>query len=192
VFNNLIGISAYQFLRDFRSACLARGIDQPREIPTASCSLSEPELEMIGPDAVDGHFSSSVYFSTIRSEENARFVAAYQARFPEGPSVCADAEAAYVAVRLLAMAMEAAGEAGVAAVKRAAVEQRIVAPQGEVWLDRETLHAALTPRIGRSTADARFEILMEASRPMRPDPYLIWNSPRFGAAENRPALRVAS
>src|SRR3984885_15437802 len=35
VFLTLIGTSAYQFLRDFRAACQARGIDQAREIPVA-------------------------------------------------------------------------------------------------------------------------------------------------------------
>src|ERR1700737_3581438 len=57
VFLTLIGTSAYQFFRDFRAACRARGIDQAREIPVASCSLSEPELQAIGEDAVDGHLS---------------------------------------------------------------------------------------------------------------------------------------
>ncbi len=192
VFNTLIGVSAYRFLRDFRSACAARGIDQASQIPTASCSLSEPELEMIGPEAVDGHISASVYFSSIQSASNARFAASYAAGFPDGPSVCADAEATYVAVRLLALALEAAGDDSVAAVKRSVVEQRVAAPQGDVWIDRETLHAALTPRIGRSNRDARFDIVVEAARPVRPDPYLIWNSPRFSLTDQRPVLRVAS
>ena len=78
VFLTLIGTSAYQFFRDFRAACRARGIDQAREIPVASCSLSEPELEAIGDDAVDGHLSSSVYFCSIQSPENLRFLEAYE------------------------------------------------------------------------------------------------------------------
>ena len=192
VFNTLIGISAYCFLRDFRDTCRARGIDQAREFPVASCSLSEPELEMLGPDHVDGHISSSVYFSTVASPENDRFVAAYAARFPDGPSVCADAEATYVAVRLLAGALAAAGTAAVAPVIAAVAGQRIRAPQGDVWIDPDSLHAALTPRIGRSTHDARFEIILQSPRPVRPDPYLIWNSPRFGIIGPHPALRVAS
>ena len=43
----------------------SRGIDQAREIPVASCTLSEPELAAIGPAAVDGHITSSVYFSSL-------------------------------------------------------------------------------------------------------------------------------
>ena len=59
---------------------MPRGIDQAREIPVASCSLSEPELQAIGEDAVDGHLSSSVYFCSIESPSNFRFLDAYRAR----------------------------------------------------------------------------------------------------------------
>ena len=119
VFNTLIGESSYQFLRDLRAACRIRGIDQAREIPVASCTLSEPELAAIGPEAVDGHITSSVYFSSLDTPENDRFVQAYHARFPDGPVVSADAEATYLAVRLLARAVTEAGSDEACAVKRA-------------------------------------------------------------------------
>lgn len=193
VFNTLIGQSAYRFMADFRVACQARGIDQVKELPIASCTLSEPELAAIGPDAADGHITASVYFSTIRSEENARFVAAYNTRFPGGSAVCADAEAAYIAVKLLALALETAEDrTDVQSVKRAAAAVTLVAPQGTVSIDPATFHATLTPRIARSTATLEFEILAESPGPVAADPYLVWNSPRFWAASRRPELRVAS
>src|SRR3984893_3744033 len=108
VFLTLIGTSAYQFFRDFRTACRVRGIDQAKEMPVASCSLSEPELEAIGEGAVDGHLSSSVYFCSIQSPANLRFLDAYEARFPKGPTASADAEASYNAVWLLARGAAAA------------------------------------------------------------------------------------
>lgn len=193
LFNTLIGTSAYRFMADFRAACSACGIDQPNELPIASCTLSEPELAEIGPDAADGHITASVYFSSIRRLENARFVAQYRVRFPDGPVACADAEAAYVAVKILGRALEAAGpDADSAQVKRAAAAFTLEAPQGPVRIDPETWHAALTPRIGRSTKQMDFEILTEAPAPVAADPYLVWNSPRFWTAAPRPSLRVAS
>jgi branched-chain amino acid transport system substrate-binding protein len=192
VFNTLIGVSSYCFLRDLRAACLAHGIDQPAAIPVASCTLSEPELEAIGAIAADGHITASVYFSSIEAPENDRFVAAYAAHYPQGPVVCADAEAAYIAVRLLALSLvEAGGATDVEAVKQAVTRVRLQAPQGTVSVDPETLHASLTPRIGRSRKDMRFDILAAAPAPVRPDPYLIWNSPRFWTAGSPPVLRVA-
>jgi ABC-type branched-subunit amino acid transport system substrate-binding protein len=192
VFLTLIGTSAYQFFREFRTACRARGIDQAREIPVASCSLSEPELQAIGEDAVDGHLSSSVYFCSIESPTNRRFLDAYRARFPEGPTASADAEASYNAVWLLARAAAAAGTDDPRAIKAELVRQpHLAAPQGEVWIDEQTFHAYLTPRIGRSNREARFDLVSEAVAPVRPDPYLVHNSTRFEAAA-APSLRLVS
>jgi ABC-type branched-subunit amino acid transport system substrate-binding protein len=192
VFNTLIGESSYAFLRDLRRACVRRGIDQPGVIPVASCTLSEPELDAIGPEAVDGHITSSVYFDSVDTPENARFVAAYRARFPDGPAVSADAETTYVTVRLLARAVAAAGSTDVGAVRRAVTRLSMAAPHGEVRIDPDTMHAALTPRIACSNRDGRFTILRQATRPVPADPYLIRSSSRFGAVEIRPVLRVAS
>jgi ABC-type branched-subunit amino acid transport system substrate-binding protein len=181
VFLTLIGTSAYQFLRDFRAACRARGIDQARELPVASCTLSEPELEAIGSDAVEGHLSSSVYFCSIESAENGRFLDAYQKLFPDGPTASADAEASYNAVRLLARGAAAAKTDNPFAVKAAIAGQYLDAPQGRVWIDDQTFHAYLTPRIGRSNQNARFDLISEARAPVQPDPYLVHTSSRFEA-----------
>jgi ABC-type branched-subunit amino acid transport system substrate-binding protein len=191
VFLTLIGTSAYQFLRDFRAACRARGIDQAREIPVASCTLSEPELEAIGSDAVAGHLSSSVYFCSIESAENRRFLDAYKALFPDGPTASADAEASYNAVWLLARGVAAARTDNPFAVKAAIAGQVLDAPQGRVWIDEQTFHAYLTPRIGRSNRSARFDLISEARAPVQPDPYLVHSSSRFeaGAASS---LRLVS
>jgi branched-chain amino acid transport system substrate-binding protein len=190
VFNNLIGTSAYAFFRAFRAACRARGIDQAAQIPVASCTLSEPELPEIGEDAVDGHLSSSVYFSSLGSPENAAFSRAYADAFPQGPVSSADAEASYIAVKLLAAALEQAGTDDARTVRAAVANQRLLAPQGEVRIDPQTFHAWLTPRIGRSVANGQFEVLLEARQPIAPDPYLVQSSPRFASAMRAPLLRV--
>jgi ABC-type branched-subunit amino acid transport system substrate-binding protein len=190
VFNNLIGTSAYAFFRAFRAACRARGIDQAVEIPVASCTLSEPELGEIGSDAVDGHLSSSVYFSSLNSPENAAFISAYEQAFPDGPVSSADAESSYNAVKLLAASLAQAGTDDVRAVRNAVANQRLTAPQGEVRIDPQTFHAWLTPRIGRSRADGQFELLLESRQPVAPDPYLVQSSPRFATAMRPPLLRM--
>jgi branched-chain amino acid transport system substrate-binding protein len=190
VFNNLIGTSAYAFFRAFRAACRAHGIDQVNEIPVASCTLSEPELAEIGADAVDGHLSSSVYFSSLESPANAAFIEAYARAFPDGPVSSADAEASYIAVKLLAATLEQAGTGDARIVRAAVANQRLVAPQGEVRIDPQTHHAWLTPRIARSGLNGQFEVLLEARSPIAPDPYLVQSSPRFANAMRSPVLRV--
>ncbi|MDQ0511846.1 transporter substrate-binding domain-containing protein [Ancylobacter amanitiformis] len=190
VFNNLIGTSNYAFFRAFRAACNARGIDQPRTFPVVSCTLSEPELEEIGEGAVEGHLSSSVYFSSLATPANRAFTRAYREAFPEGPSTSADAEASYIAMKLLMLALAEAGTDDVEAVKAAVTRQHLLAPQGEVRIDPQTLHAYLTPRIGISNGDARFDILVEAAGPVPPDPYLVQSSPRYAVASRNSTLRV--
>ncbi|WP_346297444.1 transporter substrate-binding domain-containing protein [Rhodopseudomonas sp. P1] len=190
VFNNLIGTSAYAFFRAFRAACRARGIDQAAEIPVASCTLAEPELSEIGAEAVDGHLSSSVYFASLAGAANDAFTQAYATKFPDAPPTSADAEACYIAVKLLAAALQQAGTDEASAVRAAVADQRLIAPQGEVRIDPQTYHAWLTPRIGRSTAAGQFEVLLEAPEPIAPDPYLVQTSPRFAAAMRSPLLRL--
>jgi urea transport system substrate-binding protein len=192
VFSTLIGTSAYQFFRDFRRRAAEQGIDQPRIMPVASCSLSEPELDEIGAEAVDGHISASVYFASLRSEANAAFIEAYTARFPQGPALSADAEASYLAMKLLGIALAEAQTDAVPDVKAAATRLEIEAPQGRVRIDEDTLHTYLTPRIGRSTKAGQFEVIMEANAPVRPDPYLVRNSPRFDVAPHPRSVRLVS
>lgn len=191
IFNTLIGESAYAFFRALRQACLDRGIDQPTSLPVVGCNLSEPELKEIGREAVDGHVSSSVYFSSIPSAENRTFVAAYRRAFPEGPEPSTEAEGAYIAVSLLAQALRRAGTDEVSAVKNAVIEISMNAPQGLVSIDPETFHAFLTPRIGVSRPDGEFDLLVEAKVPLRPDPYLVRSSASIEAARV-PSLRVVS
>lgn len=190
VFSSLIGESAYTFLRRLRAECRARGIDQARDLPVASCNLSEPELAAIGPDAIEGHLSASVYFSSIDSPANRAFVDDYNRHFPDGPAVSAEAEAAFIAVRLLADALSRSGTDEIEAVKRCVAGQQIDAPQGRVLIDPQTLHACLTPRIGRSRTDGRFDILTEAKAPVRPDPYLVRTGVTVEQPRLQPALRV--
>lgn len=158
VFNTLIGESAYAFFRLFRHLARARGIDQRREMPVASCSLAEPELVEIGPDAADGHLSSSVYFESLATPANRSFVAAFKRRFPALGPTSADAEASYVTVHLLARALRAAGDTSVEAVLRAVATTTFDAPQGPArrpamrWRSNAS---ASTPRPTRPPANCR-------------------------------------
>lgn len=187
VFTTLIGRSSIAFLNMLRAACDAAGIDQAREIPTASCSLSETELPLIGAAAA-GHLSSSVYFSTVATPENERFRQRWQARYNHLGHPSADAETAYIAVHLLARAVSRAKSVRFEAVRDAARGLQFDAPQGEVTIEPENLHCWMRPRIGRSRADGTFDIVMDSPTAIRPDPYLTWPNEMDEARD--PNLRV--
>jgi len=193
IFNTLIGDSAYAFFRALRRAALERGIDQSRVMPVASCSLAEPELVEIDGEAAVGHLSSSVYFESIDTAANRAFVEAYRRRFLNAGPTSADAESSYLAVHLLARAVRRAGTAEMAAVRATLPHVALEAPQGRVHVDRDNRHCYLTPRIGVSNAAFGFDVIYEAPRPVKPDPYLVWHDFRVEAQwEQRrpPALRV--
>jgi ABC-type branched-subunit amino acid transport system substrate-binding protein len=189
VFNTLIGDSAYAFIRSFRRAAAAQGIDQAKLMPVASCSLSEPELVEIGPEACTGHISSSVYFESIQTPANQAFVANYRRHFPNAGPTSADAESSYLAILLLAHALRRAGSTDLAAVRSALAHVTVDAPQGRVHVDRDNRHCYLTPRIGISNSESSFDIIFAADRPVKPDPYLVWDDTRsqswFGAASTQ-------
>ena len=67
----------------------------------------------------------------------------------------------------------------------------MLAPQGVVTIDPETHHMFLTPRIGLSNRASQFDVLVEATGPVRPDPYLVSLDPA-AEAPARQTLRIVS
>ena len=156
-----------------------------------SCSLAEFELPLIG-EACDGHISSSVYFSSVRTEANDRFLAAWSRHYPDSGPTSADAEASYVAVHMLARAIRSAGTAEPDAVLAALSTVSLEAPQGLVRIDPDNRHCYLWPRIGRSRPDGTFDILHSSNRLVRPDPYLVWEPLSLASLSGEKMLRVVS
>jgi ABC-type branched-subunit amino acid transport system substrate-binding protein len=191
VFNNLIGDSSYAFYRRFRAACERAGIDQVQRFPVASCTLNEPELLAIGAGACDGHISSGVYFSSISGNANKEFIDRFRRNSIPHTQVCADAETSYIAMRLLAMSIAAAGTDEPSAVIASLRHMTLEAPQGNITVDPQILHLHATPRIGISEASFTFRLVFEASAPEPPDPYLVRTTPRNETIEPE-SLRVAS
>lgn len=177
IFSTLIGDSRYAFVRAYRKLGEKHPAFQPDGIPITDCSLSEPELQRIGPAASPGLISSSVYFQSIESERNDRFIASYQARFGADSVTCADAEASYISVLLLANAIRRAGTTGIDDIRSAAMGSAIDAPQGRVTIDADNAHCYLTPRLAQARDDRLFEIFAETPEPVKPDPYLVWLDP---------------
>ncbi len=190
VFNTLVGSSSYDFIRAFHAATTAAGLD----IPMLSCSLCEPELKIVG-QASAGCITSSAYFESIRLPENLAFVERWKARYGDASSPSVDGQSAYVAVHLLARALQRAGTSDIAEVRRAAAGNRYNSPQGPVWIDGDNNHCVLTPRLAVSNAQGQFDIFWEADAPVKPDPYLSQldvavRPSRDGSSPNAPHLRI--
>jgi branched-chain amino acid transport system substrate-binding protein len=168
VFNTLVGESSYAFVRALLEATRRAGLT----IPMLSCSLCEPELELIGEAASVGCITSSAYFESIECPENRAFVARWKARHGAQSSPSVDGQSTYVSVMPLARAIRRPDSTEVGAVRRAAANHRYESPQGPVWVDPDNNHCYLTPRLAHSVLGCQFKIVWEADAPERPDPYL--------------------
>ncbi len=173
IFNTLIGESSYAFLRAYYDAGRNDPVFDPAIMPITSCNLSEPELLSVGGQAASGHIASSVYFQSKDRPQNREFVSRFKARFGADKVTSADAEASYIAIILLAQAIQEAQSTDIEAVKQAVYTCEVEAPQGPVRIDPENNHSYLTPSLGRSVAGGQFEIAWTADEPVKPDPYLV-------------------
>lgn len=192
VFNTLIGESSYHFYRAYHALGQEDETFRADRRPILSCTLSEPELYAIGPEAVTGHIACSVYFQSVEHVENVQFVEAFRRRFGRNRVTSAESEASFITAQVLAASLRLTEGTDIEAVKRAAYACRITAPQGDVRIDPDNNHAWLTPRIGRATAAGDFDILWQAPSPWRPDPYLTLPSDAAITlpGKSRPALRL--
>lgn len=166
IFSTLVGQSARQFYQLYAAA----GFDASTT-PIASLSMAEEEIRQIGPTLCAGHITSATYFESVQNESNSKFVGLWRKRFGDRPT-STWSEMAYTQVHLFARALQKTGSLDRKKLVDAARTISFDSPEGVVSIDAENNHCALTPRIGVCRQDGQFDIVWEASAPVKPDPYL--------------------
>jgi urea transport system substrate-binding protein len=165
ILNTINGDSNTAFFRGLRRA----GI-MPAQIPTMSFSIGEQELRSLPLSDTEGDYAAWTYFETVATPENDAFLARFGERRPQH-RVTDPMEAAYVGVNLWARSVADCQSVEVKKIRRALLNQRLSAPEGEVRVDADTQHCFKTPRIGRIRGDGRFEIVWTAAEPCAPQPF---------------------
>jgi urea transport system substrate-binding protein len=173
ILNTINGDSNIPFFRDLRRAGIT-----PSAIPTISFSIGEEELRHLNPAHMAGDYAAWNYFQSIDSPENRAFVETFRAKYGPQRVVTDPMEATYFGVKLWAAALAEAGSDAPASIRRALLNRRMLAPEGEVRIDPATQHTFKTPRIGRILPDGQFEIVWTATKPEAPRPF-----PRTRTAE---------
>jgi len=142
---------------------------------TMSFSIAEEEVAAIGPNILKDHLVSWNYYQTTDTPENAKFVAAYKARFGANRVTSDPAEAAYIAVYLWKNAVEKAGSFDVEDVLKAIRTGSVSfqAPEGYVAIDAKNQHLSKPVRIGKIAADGLIREVFATDGPVVPDPYLL-------------------
>jgi urea transport system substrate-binding protein len=141
---------------------------------TMSFSIAEEEVAAIGANILKDHLVSWNYYQTTDTPENAKFVAAYKAKFGANRVTSDPAEAAYDAVYLWKAAVETAGSFDVDKVLEAIQTGTISfqAPEGMVVIDGSNQHLSKPVRIGKVGEDGLINEIYATGSPVAPDPYL--------------------
>lgn len=173
IFSTVVGDSVVALHRQYRSA----GLD-PDQMPMASLTTSENEVAAMGGDAAAGHFTSAPYFMVHQSPENERFVEAYQRRWGADRVTHFVSEPSYFQVYLFKQAVEKLDPTDITpqTIREAVKGEELVAPQGLVHVERENLHTFLWPKIAVAKSDGQFEVLVESSEWLAPDPYAAYEN----------------
>ncbi|MET8155044.1 urea ABC transporter substrate-binding protein [Sphaerisporangium sp. NPDC005289] len=167
VFNTLNGDSNVAFFKQLKSAGV--GADA---MPVMSVSVAEEEVKGIGVDNIAGHLVAWNYYQTTDNPANAKFVAAFKAKYGADRVTSDPMEAGYNSVYLWAEAVKKAGTTEVEAVKKAAGGITLDRPEGAVTIDGENQHMYKTARIGVVEPDGQIKEVWNSGKPIKPDPYL--------------------
>jgi len=143
----------------------------PDKIPTMCFSLSETELAQMNARELAGNYATRNYFQSHPDTRNRQFVRKFKKYYGTQQVTSDAAQAAYVSVKLWALAVEQAGSADPSAVLRSVRRQSYAAPGGMIYIDGQTRRAWKTVSIGRVLASGQFEIVWDSGRAIRPVAY---------------------
>jgi len=167
VLSNLVGDSIPAFYRQYKDA----GITSDK-IPIMAYPTTEEEIQAMGPEYAEGHFTSFNYFQTVDTPENKAFVEQFKAKFGKNRVTNGVMEAAYLQTFFMAQAMrdilKEGGEINTKTLREATRGQVFKAPQGLVKIDPENYHTYLYSRIGKWKADGQAEIVFSTPAAVKP------------------------
>ncbi len=183
VFCNFVGEAIVHFYQAFADA----GLDA-RDMPIASLTTSESDVQAMGVTAGVGHITSATYFQSQPGLKNQLCVERYKRLF--GNDIVTDMcwEAAYFQVHIVAEAMRRCGTDDPDVLRAAVLGAEFDAPQGPVRIDPTNAHTHVWPKIGRVGGDGQFEILWAAERSIAPEPYQVDYRP--GAVDRELTMQV--
>ncbi|HEY3697202.1 urea ABC transporter substrate-binding protein [Phenylobacterium sp.] len=166
IFNTLNGDSNVAFFKQMAAAGMT-----PTKLPVMSFSIGEQEAQAMGPSLIEGSYAAWNYFQTLQSPENAKFVAAYKAKYGADAVVTDPMVHGYLDVYAWKAAVEKAGDFDPAKVRAAAVAlDPIPSPLGPAkFAPNNSL--TQTAYIGQADPAGQFKILWTSKAPIPPEPY---------------------
>ncbi len=171
ILNTINGDSNVAFFGELR----AKGVT-PDRIPSISFSIAEDELRFMDPKSMAGDYAAWNYFQSVEGQANVQFVSRFKQKYGDHRVTDDPMEAAYFGVYLWAQAVEDAGTAETAVVRRKLGRQSFAAPEGIVSIEDDNQHTWKTVRVGQIREDGQFDVVWASGRPVRPVPYPVYRS----------------
>jgi urea transport system substrate-binding protein len=170
VLSNLVGDSIPAFYRQFKDAGITAA-----QIPIMAYPTTEEEIQAMGPEYAEGHYTSFNYFQSVDTPENKAFVEEFKAKFGNDRVTNGVMEAAYLQTFFMAQAMEKVLEGGgkitTETLREATRGQEFNAPQGKVKIDSDNYHTYLYSRIAKWKSDGQAEIVFATPAAVKPIPW---------------------
>ncbi len=166
VYCNLNGESGTAFYSQFAVAGLSDNFT------IASFIMDESFSTALG-SAAAGTYASANYFNSIDTEANAKYLAAYAAKYGEdaAKAVTAVGESAYDAVYLLSMSLAKCGDdISTQTILDNFAGLTFDAPQGTITVDGETRHIYCKALIGLVQDDSTIKVVFESDDVIKPIP----------------------
>ncbi len=166
IFSTLNGDSNVAFFKQMAAAGMKSDV-----IPVMSFSIGEQEAQAMGPALIEGSYAGWNYFQTVDNPENAKFIAAYKAKFGADAVTTDPMVHGYLDVYMWKAAVEKAGSTDPAKVRAAAVTlNAIPTPLGTVKFAANN-SLVQTGYIGQADPKGQFKILWTSKGMIDPNPY---------------------
>jgi urea transport system substrate-binding protein len=168
VFSDLVGDQIVAFYKQYRGF----GI-KAADIPICTPITTEQEIQAMGPENAEGHYTSFNYFQSVDTPENHRFVERFKSKYGKNAVTNAVMEAAYFQTYFLAQAIEKVKSTEAdALIFEGLPGQEFQAPQGKVKIDEKNHHTWLWARIGKANAQGQFDIVWKSADRIQPEPWV--------------------
>ncbi len=170
VLSNLVGDSIPAFYRQYKDAGITAD-----QIPIMAYPTTEEEIQAMGSEYAEGHYTSFNYFQSVDTPENKAFVEQFKEKFGQNRVTNGVMEAAYFQTFFMAQAMrnilKEGKEINTKTLREATRGQVFAAPQGTVKADPDNYHTYLYSRIGKWDADGQAEIVFATPSAVKPIPW---------------------
>jgi urea transport system substrate-binding protein len=174
VLSTINGDSNVPFYKEFANQGLTAA-----DVPIMAFSVAEDELRAMDVPPLVGHLACWNYFMSIDTPENAKFIAAFKAKYGADRVTDDPIEAAYYGVYVWKAACEKAKSFDVDKVREQVYGLEFDSPGGHKKMDPKNQHTYKPVYIGEILKDGQFKIVWQSKGLVKPDSYSTYLWPDY-------------